>query len=53
MIFSRGIFWGRMIELRANICRLEIKTISCLDTAFTWREPLKFDQNDEVIVDLE
>ena len=53
LIFSRGIFWGRMIELRANICRLEMKTISCLDTAFTWREPLKFYQNDEVIVDLE
>ena len=53
LIFSRGIFWGRMIELRANICRLETRTISCLDSAFTWREPLKFYQNDEVIVVLE
>ena len=50
--FSKGIFWGKMIELRASICRLGTNAISCLDTDFTWREPLKFYQNDEVVVDL-
>ena len=53
LIFSRGVFWGKMIELRANICRLEAKAIICLNPDFTWREPLKFYQNDEVVVDLE
>ena len=53
LIFSRGIFWGKMIELRASICRLEAKAIICLNPDFTWREPLKFYQNDEVVVDLE
>lgn len=53
LIFSRGVFWGKMIELRANICRLEAKAIVCLNPDFTWREPLKFYQNDEVVVDLE
>lgn len=52
-LFSRGIFWGKMIELRASICRVDAKSISCLDPNFTWREPLKFYQNDEVIVNLE
>jgi hypothetical protein len=42
-----------MIELRASICRLEAKAIICLNPDFTWREPLKFYQNDEVVVDLE
>lgn len=50
--FSKGIFWGKMIELRASICRLGTNAISCLDTDFTWREPLKFYQNDEVVVNL-
>ena len=53
LIFSRGVFWGKMIELRASICRLEAKAIICLNPDFTWREPLKFYQNDEVVVDLE
>ena len=53
LVFSKGVFWGNMIELRANICGLENKKISCLDFAFSWREPLKFYQNDEVVVDLE
>ena len=52
LIFSRGVFWGKMIELRASICRLETKAIICLNPDFTWREPLKFYQNDEVVVDL-
>ena len=53
LVFSRGIFWGEMIELRASICRLEKKLISCLDPEFTWREPLKFYQNNNVVVELE
>lgn len=53
LIFSRGIFWGKMIELRASICRLEAKAIICLNPDFTWREPLKFYENGEVVVDLE
>lgn len=53
LIFSRGVFWGKMIELRASICRLEAKAIICLNPDFTWRESLKFYQNDEVVVDLE
>lgn len=53
LIFSRGVFWGKMIELRASICRLEAKAIICLNPDLTWREPLKFYQNDEVVVDLE
>ena len=53
LAFSKGFFWGNMIELRASICRLNTKGISCLDTAYTWREPLKFYQNDEIVVDLE
>ena len=53
LIFSRGVFWGDMVELRASICRLETKAIICLNPDFTWREPLKFYQNDEVVVDLE
>ena len=53
LIFNRGIFWGDMIELRASICSLDTKEISCLDTAYTWREPLKFYRNDNVVVELE
>ncbi|WP_295052601.1 hypothetical protein [uncultured Fibrobacter sp.] len=52
LIFSSGFFWGDMIELRANICSLGNQEISCLDSAFTWREPLKFYKDDEVVVDL-
>lgn len=53
LIFSSGFFWGDMIELRANICSLGNQEISCLDSAFTWREPLKFYKDDDVVVDLE
>ncbi len=53
LVFNKGLFWGNMIELRACICKFDSEKISCLDTMFTWREPLKFYQNDEVIVDLE
>ena len=53
LVFSKGIFWGDMIELRANICGLGNQKISCLDSAFTWREPLKFYKDDYVVVDLE
>jgi len=53
LLFSKGIFWGDMIELRANICGLGNQKISCLDSSFTWREPLKFYKDDDVVVDLE
>lgn len=53
LLFSKGIFWGDMIELRANICGLSNQKISCLDSSFTWREPLKFYKDDDVVVDLE
>jgi hypothetical protein len=53
LIFSRGIFWGKMIELRASICQLEKESISCLDPDYTWSEPLKFYQKNKVVVDLE
>ena len=53
LVFNSGIFWGDMIELRASICSLDTKEISCLDTAYTWREPLKFYRNDNVVVELE
>ena len=53
LIFSKGIFWGEMIELRSSICRLGTKIISCLDPDYTWSEPLKFYQKDKVIVNLE
>lgn len=53
LIFTSGFFWGDMIELRANICSLGNQEISCLDSAFTWREPLKFYKDDDVVVDLE
>ncbi len=53
LIFSRGIFWGKMIELRASICQLEKESISCLDADYTWSEPLKFYQKNKVVVDLE
>ncbi len=53
LVFSRGFFWGKMIELRASICRLEMESISCLDPDYTWSEPLKFYQKDKVVVNLE
>ena len=53
LVFSKGSFWGNMVELRASICRLDSKMLSCLDTAFTWSEPLKFYRNGEIVVDLE
>ncbi|WP_407446587.1 hypothetical protein [Fibrobacter sp.] len=53
LVFSKGIFWGNMIELRANICNLGNQEISCLDSTFTWREPLKFYKGNDVVVDLE
>lgn len=53
LVFSKGIFWGNMIELRANICGFDKQKISCLDSAFTWREPLKFYKADDVVVNLE
>ncbi|PBC72745.1 hypothetical protein [Fibrobacter intestinalis] len=53
LAFSKGIFWGNMIELRANICSLGNQEISCLDSAFTWREPLKFYKGNDVVVNLE
>ena len=53
LAFSRGIFWGNMIELRANICSFDNRKIMCLDSAFSWREPLKFYKKDDVVVYLE
>ena len=53
LIFSSGFFWGDMIELRANICNIGNQEISCLDSTFTWREPLKFYKGNDVVVDLE
>ena len=53
LTFSRGIFWGNMIELRANICSFDNRKIMCLDSAFSWREPLKFYKKDDVVVYLE
>ncbi len=53
LIFSSGVFWGNMIELRANICSLDKGIVTCLDTEFAWREPLKFYLGDDVVVDLE
>ncbi|MBQ7078415.1 MAG: hypothetical protein IJM92_01840 [Fibrobacter sp.] len=50
--FSKGIFWGNMVELRASLCHLGDVKVSCVDTAYTWREPLKFYKDDEVVVDL-
>ena len=50
--FSKGIFWGNMVELRASLCHLGNVKVSCVDTAYTWREPLKFYKDDEVVVDL-
>lgn len=52
LLFGKGMFWGNMIELRASICLLGEAKVSCVDTAYTWREPLKFYKNDEVVVDL-
>ena len=53
LAFSKGIFWGNMIELRANICSLDKGIVTCLDTEFAWREPLKFYLGDDIVVDLE
>ena len=52
LVFSRGVFWGDMIELRANICSFNSDEVFCLDSDFTWREPLKFYEDNQVVVDL-
>ena len=50
--FAIGGFWGDMIKLSGNICRMNEDKIICSDVIWYGNE-LKFYHNDEVVVELE
>ena len=49
--FGKGGFWGNVVELGGHFCNIENQKVICSNNIF-WIRPLKFKNNDDVILDL-